>query len=374
MASKLAIYAFSGDPITFGHLDVIKRARQLFPRILVAIGTNPDKTYTFSIRDRVQLAKQVLVNLKGITVKDFSGLLVDFAYEQNAAVIVKGVRDAQDFQYEQTLNSVGLSQSHGLETVAMFARPQLAHISSGTVKAVQKAQGLVHDLVPLPVKVALEQKISQQTLVGITGEIASGKSHLAENLIKLGKQQGLAVHNIELDQLAHQVQNQLTQPQYKLVRQKIIAEFGDQVRTKTGGIDRQSLGELVFNDPQKLNSLNQIMWKPVLVRLRRELKDKQGLILVNSALLAEADLLKVCNNRVILTEVDATSQRKHLKQRGFSTAQIKRRLQSQFSADKKRLLIEQALQKDNFGTLWQVTNQANLTAFAQDLFTEMLGK
>jgi len=210
--------------------------------------------------------------------------------------------------------------------------------------------------------------------VGITGEIASGKSHLAENLIKLGKQQGLAVHNIELDQLAHQVQNQLTQPQYKLVRQKIIAEFGDQVRTKTGGIDRQSLGELVFNDPQKLNSLNQIMWKPVLVRLRRELKDKQGLILVNSALLAEADLLKVCNNRVILTEVDATSQRKHLKQRGFSTAQIKRRLQSQFSADKKRLLIEQALQKDNFGTLWQVTNQANLTAFAQDLFTEMLGK
>ena len=142
-------------------------------------------------------------------------------------------------------------------------------------------------------------------------------------------------------------------------------------RSKNGSINRQKLGELVFSDREKLDRLNQIMWKPVLVRLRRELQGKQGIILINSALLAEADLLAVCNNRIVLTEVDEKTQRKRLKDRGLDAKQIKRRLDSQFTAGKKRELIEQALQKDFFGTLWQVSDQADLEQFAKELLTEI---
>jgi pantetheine-phosphate adenylyltransferase len=372
MSGKLAVYAFSGDPITIGHLDIIKRARQLFPRVLVAIGTNPDKTYTFSALEREQMAKQALKHLGGVRVAGFTGLLVDFAYEQGAVVIVKGVRDTTDFQYEQTLNSVGLSQNLGLETITLFARPELAHISSGTVKTLQKSQGLVHDYVPLSVKTALEKKLANQVLVGITGEIASGKTYLAEQLMKIGKQQGRRVHNLDLDQLAHQIQDKLSEPQYQAVRQQIIDEFGAGIQKKNGLINRKKLGELVFNNPEKLDKLNQIMWKPVLVRLRRELQGKEGVVLINSALLAEANLLAVCNNRIILTEVDEKTQKQRLKKRGLTASQIKRRLAGQFSANKKRQLIEESLQKHFFGTLWQVTDQADLTDFAKDLFTEVL--
>jgi dephospho-CoA kinase len=236
----------------------------------------------------------------------------------------------------------------------------------------QKSQGLVHDYVPLSVKTALEKKLANQVLVGITGEIASGKTYLAEQLMKIGKQQGRRVHNLDLDQLAHQIQDKLSEPQYQAVRQQIIDEFGAGIQKKNGLINRKKLGELVFNNPEKLDKLNQIMWKPVLVRLRRELQGKEGVVLINSALLAEANLLAVCNNRIILTEVDEKTQKQRLKKRGLTASQIKRRLAGQFSANKKRQLIEESLQKHFFGTLWQVTDQADLTDFAKDLFTEVL--
>lgn len=372
MTSRAAVYAFSGDPITYGHLDIIQRARSLFPKLIVAIGTNPDKTYTFSAAERERLAKQALAHLSGVSVRRFEGLLVDFAYEQGAQAIVKGVRNAQDFQYEQTLNSMGLSQNYGLETVLLFAKPELAHVSSSTVKQLQKSQGLVQEYVPPAVKVTLEKKLSNQVIVGLTGEIASGKTTLAQRLTAIGRERGIEVHNLELDTLAHQIQDSLAEPPYRAIREQIVAEFGEAVQNQNGSINRHKLGEIVFADPQKLARLNQLMWKPVLVRLRRELIGKQGLILITSALLAEADLLTLCNNRIILTEVNAKTQSQRLKERGLTAAQIRRRLQSQFSAEKKRHLIEASLQKHHFGTLWQVTDQADATAFAEELFQELL--
>jgi pantetheine-phosphate adenylyltransferase len=370
-AIKPVVYAFSGDPITYGHLDIIKRAKKLFGKVIVAIGTNPDKDYTFTAKERFELAKQALLPFTGVKVEKFEGLLVDFAYEQGAKAIVKGVRDAQDFQYEQTLNSVGLSQNHGIETIVLFAKPELAHISSSIVKALQKSQGLVQNYVPLPVKVALEKKLVKQTIIGITGEIASGKTYLAEKLLALGKKQGFKIHNIDLDELAHQIQSKLAEPQYQAVRQQIVNEFGEGVQKKDKAIDRKKLGELVFTDYNKLAKLNQIMWKPVLVRLRKELHGKEGLIIINSALLAEAELLEVCNNRIVLIRIDKKTQKKRLGQRRLNNQQISRRIESQFSADKKLQLIEKSLQKHYFGTLWQINDQTNIEKFAKELLAKV---
>lgn len=367
----LAVYAFSGDPITYGHIDIIKRARQLFPKIIVAIGTNPDKKYTFDLKEREQLAKQALAHLKDVTVMSFNGLVVDFAYEQSAQTIIKGVRDPQDFQYEQTLNSVSQSQHQGIETVILFAKPELAHISSSNVKALQTSQGLVHEYVPLNVKVALEKKLSNQVLVGITGEIASGKSHVAEQLVIWGKAVGKEIHNVELDRLAHQIQSELTEPQYLAVRAEIIKNFGKSVQNSDGTINRKKLGDTVFADPKKLELLNEIMWQPVLVRLRRELTTKKGIVLINSALLAEADLMAVCNNRVIVITPNKATQKKRLQERGFSTNQITRRLKSQFSTNKKLSLIQQSIDTHHFGTIWQVDDRTDLTKFAKQLFKDL---
>lgn len=373
MAFKnLAVYAFSGDPITYGHIDIIERALTLFPHIIVAIGTNPDKHYTFSLKERERLAKEALAHLSGVKVRHFTGLLVDFAYEQKARAIIKGVRDAQDFAYEQTLHSMSVSQNYGIETVVLFAKPALAHISSSTVKMLQKSQGLTHEYVPLNVKVALEKRLNNQTIIGMTGEIASGKTTAAQHLTEVARAKDHTVHHIDLDILAHHIQNELNEPQYKAVRAEIVRTFGTDVRNKNGSINRKKLGEKVFSDPLQLEQLNTIMWKPVLVRLRRELIGKEGIVLIVSALLAEAELLAICNNRIILVSAEPAVQRKRLKARGFTPAQINRRLRSQYSTVKKRTLITKAIAKTHFGKKWEITGKTDFTQFARQLLGEVL--
>lgn len=372
MASKnLAVYAFSGDPITFGHIDIIERALALFSTIIVAIGTNPDKNYTFTVKEREKLAKEALAHLPGVKVRHFVGLLVDFAYEQKARAIIKGVRDAQDFTYEQTLHSMSVSQNYGIETVVFFARPTLSHISSSTVKMLQKSQGLTHEYVPLNVKTALEKKLNTQTLIGITGEIGSGKTTTAHYLVKAAQESGHTVHHIDLDILAHQIQSKLREPQYKTVRKEIVRTFGTDVENADGSLNRKKLGEKVFGNAQQLEQLNTLMWKPVLVRLRRELIGKKGIILIVSALLAEAKLLSICNNQIVLVSAQPATQRQRLKNRGLSPAQIGRRLRSQYSTHKKRALITKAIREKHFGKKWEVTEKTNGVRFAQELIQEV---
>lgn len=157
---KRAIYAASLDPITFGHIDIIERAVQMFDELVVAIGANPDKKYMFSLEERVDMARYSLAHIHNVRVTSFSGLLVDFAYEQRADAIVKGVRDVKDFSYEQLLHQVGVSQKLGIETILLFARKDLEHVSSSVVKAIQKEQGFIHEYVPLCVKQRLEERMS----------------------------------------------------------------------------------------------------------------------------------------------------------------------------------------------------------------------
>ncbi|MCK5024944.1 MAG: pantetheine-phosphate adenylyltransferase, partial [Nanoarchaeota archaeon] len=113
---KKAIYAFSGDPITYGHIDVIQRVSRVFDDMIVGIGINPDKKYMFNLEERTEMAKKALVNIPNTRVSPFHGLLVDYAYESGVDVIVKGVRNSADFDYENMLHQVGESQKLGLDT------------------------------------------------------------------------------------------------------------------------------------------------------------------------------------------------------------------------------------------------------------------
>ena len=351
-----AIYAFSGDPITYGHIDIIKRASEVFDEIIVAIGTNPGKKYMFSLEERKKMATNSLANISNATVVSFQGLLVDYAYEHGISIIVKGVRNSADFDYENILHQIGESQKLGIDTVILFAKPELAHISSSTAKALQKEQGIIHEFVPLYVKQYLEAQMSGQFIIGVTGEIGVGKSYVIKKFEELGKEKGIPVYNIELDEIGHQILGDLLEPKYKEIRETIAGVFGEKVKHPDGKIDRKSLGEIVFSDAKQLEKLNKIMYTPLIVRLRRELYGKKGLILFNAALIAESNMTYLCNNNLVLVKSDEQSQQKRLAERNLAPEQIKRRLASQYSFKQKKEKLEKFVKKERHGKIWVVEN------------------
>jgi pantetheine-phosphate adenylyltransferase len=244
----------------------------------------------FNLDERQAMAKKALTRFGNVKVSPFQGMLVDYAYENNVDVVIKGVRNSADFSYENILHQAGESQKLGIETHILFAKPELAHVSSSVVKSIQKEQGLIHEYVPLNVKQALEARMSGQYILGISGGIACGKSYVSKKFVELGKTKGISIHNIELDHIGHQILSSLSEPRYERVREEIATTFGKGLRNSDGTIDRKGLGAIVFNDKGALNELNEIMETPLLVRVRKELQNKQGLILFNAALIAEAKM------------------------------------------------------------------------------------
>lgn len=366
-----AIYAFSGDPITYGHIDIIERAASVFDEVIVGIGVNPEKTYMFSLAERTLMARQSLKHLANIEVTSFSGLLVDFAYEKGASVIVKGVRNPDDFNYEGVLHQVGESQKLGIDTYILFAKPELGHVSSGAVKEIQRNQGFIHEYVTLYVKEQLEERISGQYIVGVTGDMGSGKSYISEMLQPLGS--GFDVHIIELDHIGHQILGQLKEPVYQQIRDAIAEEFGRELVDADGFINRKALGEIVFHDLEQLQRLNKMLYTPISVRLRREMAGKKGLILINAALLAETDVLHICNNNILLVRADKQTQKARLMQRNLTAEQIKTRIACQYDYEEKKERIEQIIERDGHGKMWILENSPDATADAvKSLFDEIV--
>ncbi len=372
---RTAIYAFSGDPITYGHINIVKRAYGVFEQVIVAIGENPDKKYTFNLAERKEMAKRCFSNCPLIKVVSFSNLLIDFAYEQGASVIVKGVRNSADFDYESILHSVGQSQKIGIDTHILFANPELSHVSSSAVKAIAKASGDISAYVPLHVKQAVEERICKQHIIGVTGEIGSGKSHISKIITNSLNRK---VHNIELDHIGHDILCTLNETAYVEVRREIWNEIGgpspNGIMKPDGFIDKTRLGTIVFEDPKKLKKLNEIMVKPVMVRLRKEISGKEGIILINCALLAEAQMLHICNNNVILIKVDKDTQQKRLLDRGLTEEQINARMACQYTYDRKKSKIERKIASDRHGKLWTIDNSNDMPidGEADKQFSELL--
>jgi pantetheine-phosphate adenylyltransferase len=354
-----AIYAFSGDPITYGHIDIIERASKAFDKIVVGIGVNPGKQYTFNLEERTDMAQKSLKKLPNVEVVSFQGLLVDYAYEHNIPVVIRGLRNQKDYEDERELHQNGASQKLGVETFILLGRPELAHVSSSAVRALQKEQGNVLEYVPLYVKQRLEERISGQYIIGLTGAIGSGKSYVGRKLEEFAKGRGIALHNIELDTVGHQILSGLQQPRYQEVRRAIAECFGTRVISGNGEINRKALGEIVFNNTQKLKQLNDIMQLPVSVRTRREIYGKKGIVLLNAALIAESDSAYQCNNNVILVEAEKDVQIKRLRNRDSLTEeQIERRVKSQYDYDAKKAKLNEIIAGDGQGKIWEIDNSA----------------
>ena len=379
-----AIYALSADPIHFGHIDIIQRSIRTFDKVIVAIGINPKKTYTFPMHERRYLAEKCFTNKNGmidpkIKVMSFSNLLVDFAYEQSADVIIKGVRNAADFDYENVSDIVSRSQKVGIDTHVLFSSSDLSHISSSVVKQIVSYNGNLLPYVPLHVKQALEEKLGSgqrgQKIIGITGEIGCGKSYIGELLTERAHSDiyNTEIHNIELDHIGHDILCKLEEPAYISLRKNIALAMEQNVLDENGFIKRDILGSIVFKNNKKLSILNSMMQKPLMVRLRQELTSQSGIILINCALLAEADMLHICNNNVILITVDKDTQKHRLMKRGLTEEQINRRLACQYTQEGKRTVIQTSIDTARHGNLWEIDNSQDIrTEYLYDRFKEII--
>ena len=154
---KIAIYPGSFDPITNGHLDLIKRASKLFDEVIIAITQNANKSSFLSIDQRVDAVNKSITPLNNTRVLSFDSLLVDFAIEHNAQIIIRGLRAVSDFEYEFQLSGMNKRLNPGIETLFMTPSEEFANISSSLVREIYTLGGDISAFVPDSVKIILHK-------------------------------------------------------------------------------------------------------------------------------------------------------------------------------------------------------------------------
>lgn len=158
MMKTIALYPGTFDPVTHGHRDIIRRAAKLFDTLIVAVASNDNKKPFFTLSERIKLLEDVTTEFKNVQVTGFHSLLVDFAKEQNASVIVRGLRAATDFEFECQLASMNRQLAPNIETVFLTAADNHTYLSSTLVKEVAFLGGDVSPFVTPVVVKALKEK------------------------------------------------------------------------------------------------------------------------------------------------------------------------------------------------------------------------
>lgn len=156
--STIAIYPGSFDPITYGHLDIIKRSLKIFDHVTIAVARNSQKKSLFSIDERVELIKSLLKDESRVSVDTFDGLLIDYVTSRQANVIIRGLRAISDFEYEFQIAQMNSSIGHDIETLFMMTSVQYGYLSSSIVREVCSLGGNVDSFVPAEIKVAMLKK------------------------------------------------------------------------------------------------------------------------------------------------------------------------------------------------------------------------
>lgn len=157
--NKIAVFPGSFDPITLGHVDLVKRAIPLFDKIYIAIGVNTQKKYLFSVADRLSWIKSVFANEPKIVVDSFSGLTINYCQEIGASYLLRGIRSAADFEYEKTIAHLNYAMQPEIESILMLARPEMAPVSSTIVREIILGGGEIKKFVPAEIVEQLRRQV-----------------------------------------------------------------------------------------------------------------------------------------------------------------------------------------------------------------------
>lgn len=158
---NIAVYAGTFDPITLGHIDVVERAARIFDHIIVAVAKSAGKNPAFTLKERSELTAGVLSHLSNVSVQGFEGLLVDFARQHGANVLLRGLRTVTDFDYEFQLASMNRHMNDSIESMFLLPAENYRHISSSLVREIAALGGRFEMFVPPLVVTALNNKFKK---------------------------------------------------------------------------------------------------------------------------------------------------------------------------------------------------------------------
>ena len=157
---RTALYPGSFDPVTYGHIDLIDRARQIFDEVRIAVAINHEKKPLFSCEDRVKLLKKAIGNKKGVTIDSFEGIMVDYARSNKIGIIIRGLRATSDFDYEFQIALTNRQLAPDIDTMFMMPSEKHFYLSSRLIKEISRLGGDVSKFVPRFVEEALTKQWS----------------------------------------------------------------------------------------------------------------------------------------------------------------------------------------------------------------------
>jgi len=156
---QAAIYPGTFDPVTYGHIDLIKRAQEIFTEVIVAVAHNPHKKPLFSLKERVAMLKQATCGLKNIEIVDFDGLVVNYAHKRKAKVLIRGLRMLSDFEYEFQMALTNRKLSSEVETIFLMPHESYSYLSSKLLKEAASLGADLSSFVPVFIGKALSEKL-----------------------------------------------------------------------------------------------------------------------------------------------------------------------------------------------------------------------
>lgn len=156
--ASIAVCPGSFDPVTLGHLDIIKRGAKVFGTLYVCVLNNSSKNPLFSVEERIELIKKVTKDIPNVEVEAFDGLLIEYARTKRATAILRGLRAVSDFEYEMQITSMNRTLGEEIETFFIMTNNQYSFLSSSIVKEAAKYHGNISSLVPIEVEKALREK------------------------------------------------------------------------------------------------------------------------------------------------------------------------------------------------------------------------
>ena len=158
---RIALYAGSFDPITNGHLDVIRRGTKVFERLIVAVADNPAKQSLFTKDERAEMIREVTKSFKNVEIDAFDGLVVDYVHRKKAGVILRGIRTISDFEYEYQMALTNRTFAQDIETVFVMTHEEYSFVSSRLIKEAVSMGGDVSSFVPREVEKRLKAKFKK---------------------------------------------------------------------------------------------------------------------------------------------------------------------------------------------------------------------
>ncbi len=366
MGAKLyrrGLVALSADPVTYGHIDLIRRAGDKCEEVVVLVANNDRKkqSYCFPIEKRTEMVERAVrgTNIGNARVVGSSGLLVDVYLREGCDRLFRGIRNDKDLDFEKEQEALNCQLLRTLtgHVEYLTATENLRLVSSTMVKALVELQCNVDTFVPLFVKQALEERLLRQYRVTITGGISVGKSWVAHELARRASSiPTKAATHINVDGLLRSLYIE-DSPGAQQVRRALADRFGAVLMDESRAVDRKALAARLFrsgSDAEADRAFVTELTLPHVERLyRNALAGATGLVIVEWAQSAEMGLGSWTNNNVIV--VDSDDRARFAAERGISAERLAEMDKIQWSVDRKIQHFRNRCARDNHG--WTIRHQ-----------------